>query len=141
MTDTITKNDVQVISGFTGRMATPIVEQSVRLKRLDRVRIRGGSVFIITGYHPNRPKNCYSGVLENGQGKEYVFGHKHDPVKIGEVTEGHPALLNNATRRGATQSSVDITLVRALIRAVLTDSPTDAKVIAGLLKEPAGVIL
>ena len=106
MTDhqTITRNDVQVISGFTGRPATAIVEQPVRLKRLDRVKLRNGQVFIITGYHANRPKNCYSGVLEGGLGKEYVFGPKHGPTKIGEVSEGHPALINNQNRAGARQN-------------------------------------
>ncbi len=141
MTDqmTITKNDVQVISGFTGRMAPAVVEQPVRLKRLDRVKLRNGQVFIVTGYHPNRPQNCYSGVLENGQGKEYVFGRKHCPTKIGEVSEGHPALLNNATRRGASANSgIDrgtAVLARQLAELV-RDGQGDssaAKVLAGAL--------
>lgn len=92
-------NGPMVVSGFTGRMAQAVVEQPVLLKRLDRVRISNGSVLIVTGYHPNRPLNCYSGVLERGQGKEYVFGKKHRPEKLGVVTEDHPALQQNQDRK------------------------------------------
>ncbi len=89
------------VNGMPGTLVTPVQPtQPVRLQRLDRVRISNGSVLIVTGYNPSRPKNCYTGVLENGQGKEYVFGAKHYPCKIGTVDEGHSALLNNAARGG-----------------------------------------
>jgi hypothetical protein len=61
--------------------------------RLDLVRTASGAQFIITGPpKANRPANPYSGVKVNGKGAEYKFGPKHNPVKIGTVTEDHPAL-------------------------------------------------
>lgn len=83
---------------FFGAVQVPPSRSEVRFQRLDLVQLGAGQRIIVTGYHPNRPKNCYSGVLEGGQGKEYVFGAKHRPVKVGTVTEGHPALLNNQSR-------------------------------------------
>ena len=94
-------NGPMVISGFTGRPAQAIVVQPVRLARLDRVRIGNGDVLIVTGYRPNAPVNCYTGVLENGKGKEYVFGPKHRPVKLGVVEESHPALQASQDRKEA----------------------------------------
>lgn len=72
------------------------------LRRLDRVRIGNRQVLIVTGYHPNRPANCYSGVPENGH-TEYRFGSKHRPQKIGVVTEDHPALLRLKSKLGVRQ--------------------------------------
>jgi hypothetical protein len=68
-------------------------------QRLDIVKLNSGQILVITGVHPNRPANKYSGVLERGQGKEYVFGDKFRPVKIGTADEGHPALLNREPRK------------------------------------------
>ncbi len=67
------------------------------LQLLDRVRLSNGSIIIVTGFNPSRPLNRYRGVLENGQGREYVFGACHQPVKIGTVDEGHVAILNGQT--------------------------------------------
>jgi len=63
----------------------------MKFERLDLVEVVGKRV-IVTGYHPHRPANCYSGVIERGKGKEYVFGPKHNPIKIGTVSADHPAL-------------------------------------------------
>jgi hypothetical protein len=90
----IGRNDVATLT----RIVVPTTARPETFQRLDLVRLGNGQKIIVTGYHPNRPKNCYSGVLEKGQGKEYVFGARHRPVKIGTVQEGHPALLNNQTR-------------------------------------------
>lgn len=67
-------------------------------KRLDKVRLSNGHVLIITGVDLNRWANPLRGVNERGQGKEYVFGAKHCPVKIGVVSEDHPALRMSKTR-------------------------------------------
>ncbi len=133
-------NGPMVVSGFTGRMAQAIVEQPVRLQRLDRVKIGNGSVLIVTGYRPNAPVNCYTGVLENGQGKEYVFGPKHRPVKLGVVNEGHPALLNNKTR-AASKQGMDggtMAMVRQMVEAVEGDDLDSAKVLARTLRGVIG---
>jgi hypothetical protein len=87
------------MGALVGRPWVPrVVVGAGTFQRLDKVRLASGQVLIVTGYHPNRPANCYSGVLEKGQGKEYVFGAKHGPVKVGAVDEGHPALLNREAR-------------------------------------------
>lgn len=133
--------DTMVISGFTGQRVPAVVEQPVRFQRLDQVRISNGSVLIVTGYNPKRPSNCYSGVLENGQGKEYVFGAKHRPVKIGVVTEGHPALLNNKTRTATKQSGMDggtLAVVRQMVLAVEANDLAAAKVLASALRGVIG---
>ncbi len=91
----------------------------VMFQRLDLVQLGGGQRIIVTAYNPSRPKNCYSGVLENGQGKEYVFGAKHSPRKVGTVTEGHPALLNNRTRmEGRNMPSGFTPMVKNLVTEV-----------------------
>lgn len=129
-----------VRSAFTGRMAPAIIEQPVRLQRLDRVKISNGSVLIVTGYRPQAPVNCYTGVLENGQGKEYVFGPKHRPVKLGVVDEGHPALLNNKTRKVSRQGADvgTMAMVRQMVEAVEGDDLNAAKVLAKALRGVLG---
>lgn len=131
-----------VISGFTGRMTPSIIEKPVRFERLDKVRLGSGQVMIVTGYHPNRPANPYSGVVENGQGAEYKFGPKHRPVKIGTVTDGHPALLNLKTRQAAKGGSgLDAgttAAVRKLVAAVEQGDLTTAKVLAEMIKSVVG---
>lgn len=113
----------------------------VRLQRLDRVQLSNGQILIVTGYHANRPANCYSGVLENGQGKEYLFGAKHRPIKLGVVTEGHPALLNNKTRIGNRNTGMDggtVAMVRQMIEAVNDGDLATAKVLARTLQTVLG---
>ncbi len=68
------------------------------LDRLDRVRISSGQIFIVTK-RTGRPANCWAGVLETGHGKEYIFGPKHRPIKLGVVTEDHHALRLNTARK------------------------------------------
>lgn len=96
-----------------------------------------GPRLIVTGYHPNRPANCWSGVKEKGQGKEYVFGSKHRPVKVGEADETHPALVAYRNRRqGASDRSEDYqALVRRLVEAVRDDQFGRAKLLAEALHE------
>ena len=67
-------------------------------QRLDRVQLSNGSVIIVTGFRPKATANPWFGVLENGKGKEYVFGPRHNPRKIGVVTESHPAIVANGQR-------------------------------------------
>lgn len=97
------------------------------LKRLDRVRISNGSVLIVTGYRPNAPVNCYTGVLENGKGKEYVFGPRHKPQRLGVVTEDHPALEANQDRKEAKAGIDPVTRaeIDALVSYALTAGKTE----------------
>lgn len=67
-------------------------------KPMDIVQLACGSSIVITKLNPNRPANKYSGVLVNG-GKEYIFGDKHKPVKVGVATADHPALKRLAIRQ------------------------------------------
>lgn len=110
------------------------------LKRLDRVRIACGSVLIVTGFHPNRPANCWSGVKENGLGREYVFGPKHRPVLLGEVGENHPALAMLQTRMAAkvvgwpTLDGVGVAAVRRVVAAVEEGDLPRAKEFTAILR-------
>lgn len=120
-----------------------VVTSPERLQRLDKVRLGNGSVMIVTAYLPNRPANCYAGVLENGQGKEYVFGPRHRPTKIGVVTEGHPALLNNQTRRAERGGSPGPdagtqAILRQLVAAIESDDHATAKTLAAVVKSVIG---
>ncbi len=101
------------------------------LQRLDRVRLGNGSIIIVTGFNPSRPLNKYRGVLENGQGKEYIFGDKHRPVKIGVADEGHPAILNSQTRKVSRSAQPDVgPMVRLLVSAVLDGDKEKALLMA-----------
>lgn len=125
-------------SGRNGMSATTF--ESTRLQRLDRVKLGNGSVLIVTGYRANAPVNCYTGVLENGQGKEYVFGPRHRPVKLGVVTEGHPALLNNRARTQTRQNMDNgtVAMVRQMVGAVEGGDLETAKVLARTLRDVLG---
>lgn len=81
-------------------------------QKFDLVEFPQGDQMIVTGIHRNRPANPYSGVKPNGNGAEYKFGPKHRAVKVGSVSEGHPALLARAQRRGETPPSVKRALSR-----------------------------
>lgn len=110
------------------------------LKRLDRVQLGCGQIVIVTGYHPNRPSNCYSGVLEKGKGKEYVFGARHNPRKIGVVDESHPALVNNKIRKEskAVTNGMDaatVSLLKLLVKAIKEDNFTLAKALTESLEQ------
>ncbi len=94
--------------------------------RLDLVRTASGAQFVITGPPKrNRPANPYSGVKVNGKGAEYKFGPKHNPVKIGTVTEGHPALQALAGRNGSTPGITEDTkaAMRQLLQAIDIEHP------------------
>ena len=122
--------------------AASIGQGPCHLQRLDRVRMGGefgAKVIIVTGYNPNRPLNCYTGVMEKGHGKEYIFGEKHRPVKIGIVSESHPALLakagRTAAKNGAAPPSSDYKrLVGELVRLVEGGDLVNAKVLAAAVK-------
>lgn len=83
-------------------------------QRLDIVRTLSGTQFIVTGYIPTRPANPYTGVKVNGQGAQYKFGPKHGPMKVGEATETHPALLAHARRTGQPSPRAKQTLAELL---------------------------
>ena len=104
------------------------------LPRLDRVKLGNGHVMIVTEYNPHKPANCYTGVLENGTGKQYVFGPKHRPVKLGTVNEGHPALLNLATRAGVEADAPSKPVVSALLKAMDDGDAAAVKTLTGVLR-------
>lgn len=103
-------------------------------ERLDRVKLGNGHVMIVTEYNPHKPANCYTGVLENGTGKQYVFGPKHRPVKLGTVNEGHPALLNLATRAGVEADAPSKPVVSALLKAMDDGDAAAVKTLTGVLR-------
>jgi len=77
-------------------------------KIYDIVKLRTGHQIIITAHNPTRPKNCYTGVLAGGRGKQYIFGESFNPVKIGEASKDHPALralemIKEAKKPGSTE--------------------------------------
>ena len=72
---------------------------------LDLVRLGTGQTIIVTG-ETGRPLNRWRGVLQNGQGKEYIFGMKHRPVKVGVVQADHPALVAADVRKERKQAGM-----------------------------------
>ena len=133
------------------------METTTTFSRLDRVRLGNRKIFIVTGYHPNRPVNCFSGVPENGS-TEYVFGPNNRPVKIGVVTEDHPALvrlrmkksgrlentqfqgrswqpLENRPHSDPNKKAVVTGLVAQLLMAVEANNPDGAKKLAADLRQ------
>jgi hypothetical protein len=106
------------------------------LKVNDIVRIGNGSQLIITGISHTRPANPYLGVLVNGQGKQYKFGRKHNPVKVGEATPDHPALQALGQRKA--DKAIDPTLrarIETLLYAVDNGDLPTAKQYALLVKQ------
>lgn len=89
----------------------------------DIVRLGNGSRIIITGFNPTRPANKYRGVLENGQGKEYIFGEKHRPVFVGVAPENHPALVAMGFRAvdhaGAVAASAGVDILDSAKKAII----------------------
>lgn len=69
-------------------------------QRLDLVRLINGSEMIVIDVVPSRPVNPYVGVKPRGNGARYKFGPKFNPVKIGTVTESHPAVAATVARVG-----------------------------------------
>lgn len=112
--------------------------QESDLQPLDRVRLSSGQVLIVTK-HTGRPANCWAGVLENGHGKEYIFGPKHRPVKVGVAHPDHPALRHHSARQTHRQDSAPDnttkTLIGSLLGAVEAGDFDRAKVITKLLRE------
>lgn len=66
----------------------------------DIVRLRNGKRFIIVGYVPSRPANPYTGLLENGRGRAYIFGPSSISESIGRAPDDHPALVSYRKRTG-----------------------------------------
>lgn len=88
------------------------------LKKHDIVRIGNGDMLIITEVNPHKPANKYSGVLVNGQGKQYAFGARHRPVYEGHAEPNHPALMAHAARnkaRGITKPAESAPVCAALV--------------------------
>jgi hypothetical protein len=87
------------------------------LQRLDLVKTLGGAEFIITDHKPTRPAYPYLGVKPRGNGAEYKIGPKNRPMKIGTVSEDHPALQALAARKGHMSPSAK-DMLRRLFDAV-----------------------
>lgn len=103
----------------------------------DIVRLAGGQQLIIVEIIPSRPANPYLGVLVNGQGKEYKFGYKHRPHKIGVAPQDHPALLARQDRKvakGGINAQYKI-VADNLCKAVLNGDTAAAKVLATTLQQ------
>ena len=103
----------------------------------DIVRLVGGQTLIVTESRPSRPANPYLGVLVGGQGKEYKFGPKHHPVKVGVAGPDHPALQALERRRPAGASHEFKVIVSQLCDAVENDDLTRAKVFVGIVRSLA----
>ena len=132
-------------------MLTHLARQATSHAIHDIVRISSGSRLIITGLNPNRPANKYTGIKENGYGKEYVFGDKHQPVRVGHADSTHPALLalearknGKASDAAANAGGLALTegekyLFAKMVRAVLAGDLGQAKMVAESFAE-AGLL-
>ncbi len=86
-------------------------------QRLDLVRLANGSEMIVTDIKRTRPANPYVGVKPRGNGRQYKFGPKHGPEKIGTVDESHPALIALSARTGGVSPQMKA-LLESLFDAV-----------------------
>jgi hypothetical protein len=102
----------------------------------DIVRISSGQRLIITEVNTSRPANIYVGVLEGGKGRRLKFGHKHRPVKVGEASGSHPALMALQQRTNETDGfdASYKSLVLKLCEAVENGQTDIAKTFAKVLK-------
>lgn len=102
----------------------------------DIVQLAGGQRLIVTEYKPSRPANPYLGVLVGGQGKEYKFGSKHCPRKVGVAPPDHPALVARRGRpqRGGGVSQDYRAVVGQLLDAVERGDLVTAKVLAKVIR-------
>lgn len=99
----------------------------------------GRHELIITEVNPHKPANLYTGVKVRGQGKPYIFGLRHNPVKVGVAPENHPALValsnRKAQRGGGPGPSADYKAVaKQLIVAVRGDDIHKARLLADILE-------
>lgn len=104
------------------------------LKVKDIVRLANGQQLIVTEVKFNRPANPYLGVLVRGTGKQYKFGPKHHPTKIGVAPDDHPALVAKAGRSAPGVSSDYKRLVGELISAVESGDNVKAKILAAAVR-------
>ena len=113
----------------------PRMNQSLEIN--DIVRLSGGQTLIVTEFKPSRPANPYLGVLVGGQGKQYKFGPRHQPVKVGVAGPDHPALQALERRQPAGVSHEYKAIVGQLCDAVESDDLARAKVIVGIVRSLA----
>lgn len=104
----------------------------------DIVRIGNGDRIIITAFNHNRPANKYSGVLEKGMGKEYIFGHKHRPVYVGHADHDHPALValrnRKADRAETVAASAGVAIMNSTTKAIIANLVANAEGVLSLLE-------
>lgn len=85
--------------------------------------------------YPHTPERVTLARLDR-QGKQYVFGPKHRPVKIGVVDEQHPALRKlqqrNLDRGGG---GVPRETVLRLMEAVKAGNLDHARLLVGVLED------
>jgi len=128
----------RAVRGLFGSSAV-LAPQTELLKVMDIVRIGSGQEIIITEVNPHKPKNLYSGVLTKGQGnltkgqgKQYVFGPKHNPRKIGVAAENHPALRALDGRKAEKGGHREV--VQSLMELVDAGDLTKAKQTVAILR-------
>ncbi len=125
--ETLTDHHARLDALLAGRgtiVSRPAGKTPTDYKPLDRVRLGNGQTLIIVALNPERPANKYSGILERGQGKDYIFGDKHNPVFLGTVTEEHPAVQRY---RASTKSlGIHAQLVAQLVSAVRSGNTDEA---------------
>lgn len=109
-----------------------------KLEIHDIVRIGNGDRIIITAFNHNRPANKYSGVLEKGMGKEYIFGDKHRPVFIGVASPNHPALVamrnRKADRAESVAASAGVSIMNSTTKAIIGNLVASAEAVLSKLE-------
>ncbi len=109
-----------------------LMNQSIEIN--DIVRLAAGQTLIVTKIKHSRPANPYLGVLVGGQGKEYKFGPKHQPVKVGVAEPEHPALQALKLRQCGGPSHEYQVIVGQLCDAVEGDDLDKAKLLVGIVR-------
>jgi hypothetical protein len=105
------------------------------IKLHDIVRLSGGSQMVVTDIKPRRPANPFVGVLVNGQGAEYKFGGRHNPVVIGHAEPGHPALEALGARRRSRDPDLAVGFtIRQLLEAVEAGDMPKAKILTAVIR-------
>lgn len=103
----------------------------------DIVRISNGSRIIITGFNPTRPANKYRGVLENGHGKEYIFGDKHRPVWVGVAPIDHRALVAielKASRVETETAKAGVSIMNSTTKVIIGNLVASAEAVLSKLE-------
>ena len=78
-----------------------------------------GTRFIIVEVHKNRPSNPYVAIKERGNGAKYKLGHKHNPRKVGVVSESHYLLSSTAFRDFERLGTGAKKIIRDLLESVV----------------------